>query len=71
VLDADTLGHAMIGGNLMWTCGHINTWPGIDTVRAFLGPYADPARYPCPRCGAIGIIGTTHAYERPDVPRAE
>jgi hypothetical protein len=69
-LDRDAVAKAMIGGHLMWNCGHVNTWHGVDVARARVGPYSDPSRYPCGQCGAVGIVGTVDPHERPDVPRA-
>jgi hypothetical protein len=69
-IDADTAAKLSIGGHAMWTCGHINMWPGLDVIRALFGSHADPSRYPCPQCKTAGIVGTTDPWERPDVPRA-
>ena len=70
VIDASTAAKLAVGGNVMWTCGHVGMWPGIDAARGILGPGADPARYPCPQCGTAGILGTADRHERPDIPRA-
>jgi len=70
VLDAGTIAKLTIGGRIVWTCGHVNNWPGPDVARARLGHQTDPSRFPCPTCGTIGIIGTADPWERPDIPRA-
>lgn len=73
MLDSEQCRHLMHDGRVMWSCGHVELWRGVDVALSWFTSRSlppDVAAWPCPECGAVGILGTIEPHERSSIPRA-